>query len=94
MRHLIKRKAKFCVYILQCRDGAYYTGFTSNLERRLKLHDSGQGAKYLRGKGPLKVVYVKAYTYYKNALHAERNIKKLARKQKEEMVKSYAKSKD
>jgi predicted GIY-YIG superfamily endonuclease len=44
----------------------------------------------LRGKGPVHLAYAKAYSYYKNALHAERNIKRLLRKQKDELVKIYA----
>jgi predicted GIY-YIG superfamily endonuclease len=47
------------------------------------------GAKYLRGKGPAQLVYVREYRYYKNACHAERDLKKLTRKQKEELVRTF-----
>lgn len=77
------------MYILQCSNGTYYTGYTNNLENRIKEHNSGNGAKYLRGKLPVKLVYAKEYRYYKNAVHRERNIKKMTRKQKEELTRIY-----
>ena len=87
------RKGVFYVYILECQDGTYYTGYTSDLENRIKEHNTqARGAKCLRGKLPVRLAYVKEYRYYKNALHAERNIKKLTRKQKEELVRIYAKA--
>lgn len=84
-----KRKANFYVYILRCNDGTYYSGYTNNLENRVKLHNKGNGAKYLRRKLPVELVYAKEYRYYKNALRAERNLKKLTRKQKEELIRIY-----
>lgn len=88
-RRAIKRRDRYYVYILECKNGTYYTGYTNNLENRLKEHNSGRGAKYLRGKLPVKLVYAKEYKYYKSALNGERNIKKLARTQKEELVRIY-----
>lgn len=85
----IKRTDIFYVYIVECATGTYYTGYTNNLESRIKLHNSGNGAKYLIGKGPAKLVYAKEYRYYKNAMHAERNIKKLTRAEKEELIRIY-----
>lgn len=90
MRNGLKRKDKYFVYILRIKNGMYYTGFTSDLEARIKLHNQGRGAKYLRGKGPAELVFAKEYAYYKNALRAERDIKKLTRKQKDDIVKIYA----
>lgn len=92
MREKIKRHSQYFVYVVQCKNGIYYTGYTNNLENRIKEHNSGHGAKYLRGKLPVKLVYAKEYKYYKNALHAERNIKKMTRKQKEELIKIYEKN--
>ena len=89
----MKRVSKFYVYIVECRNRTYYTGSTNSLEDRIKLHNKGRGAKYLRGKRPVELVYAKEYRYYKNALHAERNLKKLTRAQKEELIRVYAKSK-
>jgi putative endonuclease len=84
------REGKFFVYIVQCRDETYYTGYTQNLEERVSLHNSGKGAKYLRGRLPVKLVYTKEYRYYKNALSAERRIKGLTRQQKSKLVRIYA----
>ncbi len=86
MKSKIKRKGSFFVYIVQCSRGTLYTGYTIDLEKRLKLHDNGKGAKYLRGKGPVKLVYAREYKYYKNAVKSEIQIKKLKKKQKEELI--------
>ena len=92
MKRKIKRSEKYYVYIVRCINGTYYTGYTNDLDARIKLHNKGYGARYLRGKGPVELVYAKEYRYYKNALHAERRIKKLRHGQKEDLVKIYAKS--
>ncbi|MBU1631306.1 MAG: GIY-YIG nuclease family protein, partial [Candidatus Omnitrophica bacterium] len=60
---------------------------------RLKLHNRGLGARYLRGKSPIELVYVKKYKYYKSAINKEISLKKLTRKQKEELIKTYEKTK-
>jgi|GEM_PF-1105824 len=85
----MKRHDKYYVYILECSDGTFYTGYTRDLVQRIALHNKGNGAKYLKGRKPLKIVYLKEYRYYKNALNEERRIKALPRKQKEKLVKSY-----
>lgn len=83
----IKRSGNFFVYIVECKKGTFYTGYTNDLDKRIELHNSGKGAKYLRGKGPVKLVYVREYRYYKNAVKAEISIKNLPRKKKEELIK-------
>ncbi|MDD5328356.1 MAG: GIY-YIG nuclease family protein [Phycisphaerae bacterium] len=88
----MKREGKFFVYIVQCRDETYYTGYTNDLKSRIALHNGGNGAKYLRGRLPVKLVYAKEYHYYKNALRGERNIKKLTREQKERLIRIYEES--
>ena len=85
----MKRHDKFFVYIVEDKNGTYYTGYTHDLAQRIKRHNNGHGAKYLRGKLPVKLVYAKEYRYYKNALIAEKNVKKLRRRQKEELVREY-----
>jgi putative endonuclease len=89
-KKITKREGKFFVYIVQCRDGTYYTGHTKDLKNRIASHNSGYGAKYLKRKLPIKLVYSKEYRYYKNALRGERSIKKLTRKQKEKLIGIYA----
>lgn len=83
-----KRRDVFYVYILECQKGTYYTGYTNNLEKRLKLHNNGKGAKYLRGRGPVKLVWYKEYKYFKKAFLEEIRIKALTRVQKERLVKN------
>ena len=89
-----KRIGLYYVYIVECKNEYYYTGYTSNIENRIKLHEKGHGAKYLRGKGPIKLVYAKEYRYYKNALNAERRLKKITRTQKKKLIKTYQNKKN
>jgi len=86
------RHGRYYVYMVECATGTYYSGFTKDLEKRLTLHESGNGAKYLRGKSPVRLMYVKEYRYYKNACRAEGELKKLTRKQKEELVRTFMKT--
>ena len=85
-RKPIQRKSVYYVYMVKCTTGAYYTGYTGNLENRIKLHNSGRGAKYLRGKGPVELVYTKKFKYYKTALNMERKIKTFPRSKKERLI--------
>ena len=85
----MKRHDKYFVYIIEDKNGHYYTGYTNNIDKRFELHEKGIGAKYLSGGKPLKLVYVKEYAYYKNALGAERKIKKYTKDRKEELIKVY-----
>lgn len=70
------------VYILECADGTLYTGITDCLLRRLQTHAAGKGAKYTRGRGPLKVRYLEPCVDRSSALRREAAIKKLPRKEK------------
>ena len=73
-------------YMVQCKYGTYYAGWTNDLEKRLAAHNDGTGAKYLRGKGPVKLVYKKKYPTVKKAQVQERLIKSLTRKKKEALI--------
>lgn len=70
------------VYMLRCKDGSLYTGWTNDLEHRLAMHISGRGAKYTRGRGPLELVYSEELPDKEAALRRECAIKKLRREQK------------
>ncbi|MED1603462.1 GIY-YIG nuclease family protein [Alkalihalophilus marmarensis] len=74
------------VYILECSDHSWYTGYTTDVGRRLDMHSSGKGAKYTKGRGPFTLKYVQEFETKKEALQAEYAIKKLSRKQKERYV--------
>lgn len=82
-----KRKGKFYVYIVECSDGTYYTGYTPNIKKRLELHNAGKGAKYTRDRRPVELAWSKEYKYFKRAFKKELAVKKLSRKQKEKLVK-------
>ena len=81
------RKGKFFVYILECADKTYYTGYTPDIERRVSLHNEGKGAKYTRDRRPVRLVWYKEYKYFKKAFLEEIRIKKLSRRAKEALVK-------
>lgn len=70
------------VYMLRCKDGSLYTGWTNDLEHRLAMHSSGRGAKYTRGRVPLELVYSEELPDKEAALRRECAIKKLRREQK------------
>lgn len=74
------------VYILSCRDGSLYTGWTTHLEQRVKVHNQGKGAKYTRSRLPVKLLYWEEYPDKGEALRREAAIKKMTRKQKEELI--------
>ena len=78
---VVKKMAAF-VYMLRCKDGSLYTGWTNDLEHRLAMHNSGRGAKYTRGRGPLELVYSEELPDKEAALRRECAIKKLRREQK------------
>ena len=86
MTRKFKRLGKFFVYIVKCRDGTYYTGYTPDIEKRVKLHNAGRGAKYTRDRRPVKLIWYKEYKQFKNAFLEEKRIKKLTRTQKEKLV--------
>lgn len=79
------------VYMLRCGDGTLYTGITDDVERRLAAHRAGKGAKYTRGRGPLKLVYREEVPGKSAALRREIQIKRLRRGEKEKLI-EHAKS--
>ena len=75
------------VYILRCGDGSLYTGIAVDVQARLKIHQSGKGAKYTRGRDPLDVVYTESMESKSAALKREYAIKALTREEKERLIK-------
>jgi len=83
----IKRKGRFFVYMVRCSNGHLYTGYTRNLRRRIREHNTGsRGAKSLRGKKPVRLVFSKEYKYYLWAVRTEMRIKRLNKKKKEALI--------
>ncbi|GED60546.1 hypothetical protein BFO01nite_46780 [Brevibacillus formosus] len=74
------------VYILSCADGTLYTGYTTELIRRLAAHNEGKGAKYTRGRGPVELLYWEEGADRSWGLRREESIKRLTRKKKEELI--------
>jgi putative endonuclease len=83
---MAKKAGKFHVYMVRCSDRTLYTGYTNDLENRLKMHNSGKGAKYVRGRTPVKLIYKKAYRTLSSALKAECAVKRLTRGDKLKMI--------
>ncbi len=75
------------VYILQCADGTLYTGITNDLDARISAHEAGTGAKYTRGRGPLKLVFREVARDRASASRREIKIKALSRRAKEQLIK-------
>jgi len=73
-------------YIIQCADGTLYTGWTLDLVSRIEAHNSGSGAKYTRGRGPVRLLYSEAFETKGEALSREKQIKKLKRAKKLELA--------
>jgi len=74
------------LYILRCGDGSLYTGITTDVDRRLDEHRSGNGAKYTRGRGPLELVYSEECGDHSAALKRELEIKALSRAEKLKLI--------
>ena len=75
------------VYILQCADGMFYVGMTTNLKRRVGEHNAGIKTCLQKSRRPVKLVWKKEYRYYKKAFLMEKRLKRLTRLQKESLVK-------
>ena len=73
-------------YILECSDGTYYTGWTNDLEKRVKMHNAGKGAKYTKPRRPVVLAYYEAFQTKEEAMCREWEIKQLSRKEKEQLV--------
>lgn len=66
-------------YIVKCSDETLYTGWTNNLEKRLRAHNSGKGAKYTKNRRPVELVYFEEYDTKQEAMKREYAIKQLPR---------------
>ncbi|WP_077623881.1 GIY-YIG nuclease family protein [Sediminibacillus massiliensis] len=85
---------KHVVYMLRCKDGSLYTGYTNNLQKRIAMHESGKGAKYTRGRGPFQIVFLERFETKEEAMQQEYRIKQLNRSSKEKLINSYAEGHD
>jgi len=78
---------KAYMYVVECRDESYYTGYTTDVKKRLAVHNSGKGAKYTRARLPVKLIYVEGFASKEDAMSAEALFKRKTRMQKENYFK-------
>lgn len=74
------------VYILTCSDGTLYTGWTTDLERRLEEHNAGTGARYTRGRRPVELAYYEEVEDRSTALRREAALRRLRRSEKLDLI--------
>lgn len=74
------------VYIVECQDGSLYTGWTTNIERRIDEHNQGKGAKYTRSRAPVKLKHFETYDTKQEAMKREWEIKQLTRRNKLKLI--------
>jgi len=78
------------VYIVRCNDKSLYTGYARDLRARLQLHNSGKGAKYTRGRRPVRLVYSEEFATVSDALKREHELKQLPRMMKQRLIREAA----
>jgi putative endonuclease len=79
---------RFFIYIIRCSDNTLYTGYTKDVIRRVKQHNSGIASKYTRTRRPVKLVYAEEHVDTSSALKREYVIKQLTKKQKTALITS------
>ena len=77
-----RKKSSWWVYVVRCKDGTLYCGATNDLEARIEAHNSGLGAKYTRGRGPVELVFRRRLGSKSAAMIEEARIKRLTRDEK------------
>ena len=86
---MIEKDSKAYMYVVECADGSLYTGYTTDVERRLKTHNAGKGAKYTRARLPVKLLYSEAFASKPEAMTAKTIIKKKSREKKLAYIKEH-----
>lgn len=74
------------VYVLACADGTFYTGYTTDVERRVGEHNAGEGARYTRGRTPVECRHVEQFDSRSAAMAREAEIKALSREEKAALI--------
>lgn len=74
-------------YIVKCKDGTLYTGWTNNLQKRMEDHNAGKGAKYTKSRRPVELVYYECYETKEEAMKREYAIKRMTRTEKLKLIK-------
>jgi putative endonuclease len=76
----------YCVYIAECADGTYYTGYTTDIGKRVRAHNDGKGAKYTMSRLPVRIVHTEEFGSKSEAMKREAAIKRLKRSAKRELI--------
>ena len=76
-------------YIVKCSDGTFYTGWTNNLEKRIRDHNVGKGAKYTKSRRPVELVYYETFSQKEDAMRREYAIKQLNRAGKMKLIRNF-----
>jgi len=83
----------YYVYVILCKDNSFYTGYTKDLDSRMRLHMNGKAARYTRMHRPQKIVYVEEFGSRAEAMRREKSVKRLNHSQKLELINSQNKPK-
>ena len=83
------KDSKAYMYVVECADGTLYTGYTTDVERRLRTHNAGKGAKYTRARLPVKLLYSEAFASKPEARSAEEVVKKKSREKNLAYIKEH-----
>lgn len=86
---MAEKDSKAYIYVVECSDRTLYTGYTTDIGRRLKTHNSGKGAKYTRARLPVKLIYSEAFDSKSEAMSAEALFKKKSREKKLAYIKEH-----
>ena len=79
---------QFFVYLLRCSDGSFYCGWTNDIEKRVRAHNTGKASRYTKSRRPVKLAYFEKAKSKSGALKREYQIKQLTHKQKELLAKN------
>ncbi|TWS95462.1 GIY-YIG nuclease family protein [Streptococcus sp. sy018] len=82
------KETKAYLYVLRCRDNSLYTGYTTDIDRRLKTHQTGKGAKYTKSRLPVELIYWESFDSKSQAMSAESLFKQKTRRQKLDYIAS------
>ena len=82
----------YYVYVILCEDGSFYTGYTKNVNSRMRLHMNGKGARYTRIHRPKRLVYTEGFVSRAEAMRRERRVKTMKHAEKSRLIRSQAKA--
>lgn len=86
--HSVTSMQSFYAYVVQCADGTLYTGWTTDLSKRIDVHNLGRGAKYTRVRRPVKLVASWSFESKNEAMRMEYQIKQLSKRKKQELIRN------